>query len=175
MQHSSHKIDKDAAIRAHKLYKANSGFQPKISSTKSNHSSRNSHGPIFSTVLKTAAEKRVQVAKINALKAEIAAGDFRSDKQDDWSYPENISSHGMSGFRRKYRKKILAQNDEVTAAIVNRELNVIKAEHLAEGDLNMVVSRLVKKVRKTSADSKSDENKIVTKAKKGPSLSEINY
>ena len=81
----------------------------------------------------------------------------------------------MSGFRRKYRKKILAQNDEVAAAIVNRELNAIKAEHLAEGDLNMVVSRLVKKVRKTSADSKSDENKIVTKTKKGPSLSEINY
>jgi hypothetical protein len=63
----------------------------------------------------------------------------------------------------------------VTAAIINRELNGIRAEHLAEGDLNMVVSKLVKKVRKTSEDSKSDENKIVTKAKKGPSLSEINY
>ncbi len=40
----------------------------------------------------------------------------------------------------------------------------------------MVVSRLVKKVRKTSSDSKkSDENKLVSKTKKGPSLSEINY
>lgn len=86
-----------------------------------------------------------------------------------------MSSHGMSGLRRKYRKKILIQNDEVTAAIINRELNGIRAEHLAEGDLNMIVSKLVKKVRKTSEDSKSDENKIVTKAKKGPSLSEINY
>ena len=74
MQHSFQKIDKDAAIRTQKLYKANSEFQPKFSSTKSNHS----HSPIFSTVHKTAAEKRVQVAKINAFKAEITAGDFRS-------------------------------------------------------------------------------------------------
>jgi hypothetical protein len=80
----------------------------------------------------------------------------------------------MSGLKRKNRKKILIQNDEVIATIVNRELNEIRAEHLAEGDLNMVVSRLVKKVREMSADSISDENKIVTKAKKEPSLSEIN-
>ena len=80
----------------------------------------------------------------------------------------------MSRLKRKNRKKILIQNDEVIATIVNRELNEIRAEHLAEGDLNMVVSRLVKKVREMSADSNSDENKIVTKAKKGPSLSEIN-
>jgi hypothetical protein len=80
----------------------------------------------------------------------------------------------MSRLKRKNRKKILIQNDEVIATIVNRELNEIRAEHLAEGDLNMVVSRLVKKVREMSADSISDENKIVTKAKKEPSLSEIN-
>jgi predicted transcriptional regulator len=80
----------------------------------------------------------------------------------------------MSRLKRKNRKKILIQNDEVIATIVNRELNEIRAEHLEKGDLNMVVSRLVKKVRETSADSNSDENKIVTKAKKGPSLSEIN-
>ena len=75
MQHSSHKIDKNAAIRTQKLYKANSGFQPKISSTKSNHSFKNSKGPVFSKVLRTAAEKRVKVAKMNALKSEVAAGE----------------------------------------------------------------------------------------------------
>lgn len=118
------------------------------------------------------------MAKINAFKAEIAGVDMRSEgkmRHEDWSYPENSLSHAFSGLKRKYKKKALAQNDEVTAALVNRELDGIRAEHLAEGDFNLVVSRLVKKVRKTSTDSKSDENKIVTKAKKGPSLSEINY
>ena len=80
----------------------------------------------------------------------------------------------MSGLKRKNRKKILIQNDELIETIVNRKLNEIRAEHLAEGDLNMVVSILVKKVREMSVDSNSDEIKIVSKAKKGPSLREIN-
>jgi hypothetical protein len=47
--------------------------------------------------------------------------------------------------------------------------------------MNSVVARLVKKVRNNGdtrgnkEDDSDDKNLIVTKAKKGPSLSEINY
>jgi|LauGreDrversion4_2_1035121.scaffolds.fasta_scaffold243722_2 MoaA/NifB/PqqE/SkfB family radical SAM enzyme len=99
----------------------------------------------------------------------------RTGAQYDWESNEDSSANGINDMRRKYKKKAFAQNDEVTAAIVNRELNIIREEHLAEGDLNNVVSRLVKKVRDNSSERKSEENKMVTKTKKGRSLSEINY
>jgi hypothetical protein len=63
--------------------------------------------------------------------------------------------------------------------MVDQVLNGIRHDHNTEGNLNSIVARLVKKVRKNKngdLDNVSDDNNIVvTRAKKGPSLSEINY